>query len=693
MPHLCVTRALKNARHLQRTAPNILPREEPAAGFGSRIPDPLLSRLHMPLAEADLRSVPGLAEALRQSPIPRRQAAASEPLFNGTLVFVQISFRTNQGIVSVASKDLATAMSFARLAAAPISAYATQYGPNAIHVGAGPIAFSVSIPSGRYNDQTLQGWVNAIMSQNGLPANTCIVILNPLGVVNTDADAGKGVGGYHNLANVPYAFVNVMGSDLTVKDEANVYALALSHEIAEMVVDPRADLVNPEVCDPCVPADEIVLGDDKPISEYAAGDHVVGVSGLQTVSQTFVRPFKGNLVEIKAMGMLPLRVTPNHPLLVVRGQSRGATVVYQSPNWREARGVRPKVRFHDGDYVVMPRLRGSLSLSGVSLVPYIERHRATLKQTGQGAHPDAYPHSTAFPLTKETAWMLGLYVAEGSANPAHRSVEFALHADETTVVDRLREVAERLGHKVWTDPIPGERAIRANLASVILCRFLPEVCGRGASKKRIPDFILYHSDEEIVRAFLDGYMTGDGSKEWTQHGYELSSFSTVSKILALQLQLAFGRLGVFVSLRCKRPAQPSVILGRRVATKETYKGLWCSDPRALRRKRLHGKGRDEAFFLPVKSVVELPYSGPVHNLETKDHTYLVSNAVTHNCGPNCQTVWIDYFDNSGNYVQTSQSFPPPFDYAFFLNAIVQPSASTQCPAPGAACNYAPLASA
>jgi len=109
------------------------------------------------------------------------------------------------------------------------------------------------VPAGRYNDQTLRGWVNAIASQTKLPGNVCVMILNPRGIVNTDGDPSQGIGGYHGLANVPYCFVNAMGSGFTVADPQSLFALALSHEIAEMVVDPQANLANPEVCDPCGP--------------------------------------------------------------------------------------------------------------------------------------------------------------------------------------------------------------------------------------------------------------------------------------------------------------------------------------------------------------------------------------------------------------------------------------------------------
>ncbi len=244
---------MKNARHLQATAPHIVPKEEPAEGFRSRIPDTILAGLHTALPPQELDRVRGLAAALQKHPAPKPRAAAAAPLFNGALVFAQLAFRTSKGFVSLKPADLATAMDFTRLAAVPISAYAGQYGPNRVEVAAQAVPFNADARAGSYNDQTLQGWVNAIVTQHNLPADSCVVILNPPGVVNTDADPSQGVGGYHGMANVPYAFVNVMGPGLTVKDEANLYALALSHEVAEMTVDPRADLANPEVADPCGP--------------------------------------------------------------------------------------------------------------------------------------------------------------------------------------------------------------------------------------------------------------------------------------------------------------------------------------------------------------------------------------------------------------------------------------------------------
>ncbi len=253
MTLLCNTRGIKNARHLQKNAPHLIPRQEPIQGFASIIPAEMLGRLHVRVRPEELASHRELAQWLGTNAMPRPGAKAQEPLLNGTLIFVKITFMTLSGSVSVGDADMKTARDFAQRAAAPISRYASQYGPNALSVAPNILGFGPNLQGTRYNDQTLQNWVNAIAAQNMLPNSSCIVVLNPPGAVNTDADPRKGVGGYHSMADLPYCFVNVLGSNLTIQDRANVYVLALSHEIAEMAVDPRADLVNPEVCDPCGP--------------------------------------------------------------------------------------------------------------------------------------------------------------------------------------------------------------------------------------------------------------------------------------------------------------------------------------------------------------------------------------------------------------------------------------------------------
>ena len=251
MVRLCATRLLKNARFLQSPEVSYFPAAEPLEGFQSLIPAQVLMRLErVPLEEIKIEQ---LARALSRARPPKAGPKLSGPLFSGTLRFVATTFESEGASFAVPGADLKVATDYTNLAAPLVSAYCSQYGPNRLAVAGSSIPFKASVNGGKYNDSMLSGWVDQIASANGLGSDSCLVFLSPQGVVNTDADATQGVLGYHSISSsgVTYSFVNVMGKGLTVRDEQGLYALALSHEIAEMTVDPKADGSNPECCDPC----------------------------------------------------------------------------------------------------------------------------------------------------------------------------------------------------------------------------------------------------------------------------------------------------------------------------------------------------------------------------------------------------------------------------------------------------------
>ncbi|HEV2226716.1 MAG TPA: hypothetical protein VGR56_07935 [Nitrososphaerales archaeon] len=247
----CSTRYLKNAKFLQGPELSFFPSEEPIDGFASLVPMHVLSRLgEIALAELEPDEL-AMAVSKRRPPAVGKVAVA--PLFAGTLRFVQATFSSSGTDHTLPAADLGTAMGYAKLTASPISAYASQYGPNSLAVAIDTIPLQAPVVAGKYNDQSLAGWVDQLAKSRGLGPDSCLVFLNPQGVVNTDADVNQGVLGYHNISpgGIPYAFVNVLGQGLTIKDEQNFYALALSHEIVEALVDPAANGSNPEVSDNC----------------------------------------------------------------------------------------------------------------------------------------------------------------------------------------------------------------------------------------------------------------------------------------------------------------------------------------------------------------------------------------------------------------------------------------------------------
>jgi len=254
---ICSTRALKNAKFIRAVAPHIIPPEEPIEGFHSIVPLNVLRRFGR-LSEVDLADFPELLEAWRKLPSrpegESHPALFGDPPFKGKLHFVQLTFSfTGGGSTTMDRADVATALEYATLAVQPISAYCAQYGSNSLEVSADILQHGTVLINRFYNDDRVQVMVNQIVTQNQLDANSsCVVLLNPLGMINTDANLAEGVIGYHDKADAPYCFVNVQGTDsLTVADRSGQYVDALSHEIAEMVCDPDASIFNDEVCDAC----------------------------------------------------------------------------------------------------------------------------------------------------------------------------------------------------------------------------------------------------------------------------------------------------------------------------------------------------------------------------------------------------------------------------------------------------------
>src|SRR5262249_27739676 len=154
-------------------------------------------------------------------------------------------------IVRLSAADISTLMQYTSLAAGPIGHYVSQFGPNQVSVNPVLLSAVVDVPTTQYDNGWVEGWVKTIAQDASIPSTDCICILNVPPMVNTDAAVADGVGGFHQFSSCPYVFVNVLAMPLTVNDVALRYAHTLSHEIAEMIVDPLANVSNPEVCDPC----------------------------------------------------------------------------------------------------------------------------------------------------------------------------------------------------------------------------------------------------------------------------------------------------------------------------------------------------------------------------------------------------------------------------------------------------------
>lgn len=378
----------------------------------------------------------------------------------------------------------------------------------------------------------------------------------------------------------------------------------------------------------CTPPDTLILGDNKPISSYQTGDKVVGVSGHVGVKRTFSRLFEGELLEIAGRGMLPISVTPEHPILTVNRQVRGGKGEYSHEKvWKMASQLTPSPQMKkdgrflypsaDHDCLLIPRIEGSVDSRSLDLREYANA-RGLKVLAGRREEPPL-----DFPLNVETAWLLGIYAAEGWTSLNH-DVFFALGHDEERLVERIQRIAASLGYAPFVKT--RKTGVNVGFSSSVLARALREWCGHLAENKRMPEFILYHNNLEILKAFIKGYLGGDGSETIDPRDPEYARTTSASRTLMLQLQLAYARLGLFASVGLGHKGGYSTILGRRVTTKDSYE-LWLQ----TNRKCSGFDIQTDSIAVPIRSISKVPYSGQVNNLETTDNTYLVSNAVVHNC--------------------------------------------------------------
>ena len=379
----------------------------------------------------------------------------------------------------------------------------------------------------------------------------------------------------------------------------------------------------------CVPPDTVILGDNKAISAYDTGDHVTGVSGHVEVTQTFSRNFEGDLVEVRGRGMLPFLVTPEHPVLTVQRTLQAGKGTYgAAQKWKLAGELAhaPPARknrrylYPSGahDCLVIPRIRGSIDLPTVSLGKYATARGLNISE-GRGESPPL-----KFPLTRKTAWLLGVYAAEGWTTESH-DVYLSFGHDDRDLIRQVGRLTRSLGYHPFVEKRKTGTWVR--FSSSILARALREWCGHLAEDKKIPDFILYHRKEELLTSFLTGYLKGDGNETVDKRGPVFDRATTTSKILAMQLQLAYARLGYFARIRREAREGTAQVEGRTVETRGAY------SLRLLTSKRKNADFRvsEDSVVVPIRKISRVPYSGEVRNLETADNTYLVSNAVVHNC--------------------------------------------------------------
>ena len=204
------------------------------------------------------------------------------------------------------------------------------------------------------------------------------------------------------------------------------------------------------------------------------------------------------------------------------------------PNWRNGAWTK-LIRMRETDRVPLAVLRQLGE-------PPPRAARVRIRGTGRRADLPA-----TIPLTDELLWLLGLWVAEGSAYESDKSACLTISGDERLLERAATIVREQLGLHVVHAPRTATRAPAIFIHSKLLLRLM-EYLGFDGNRKRIPGWIL-GLPRARLKWFIEGYREGDGVHSGAKFAEGVRhEFSTVHEELKNDLLVAFARFGLVASV-------------------------------------------------------------------------------------------------------------------------------------------------
>ena len=366
-----------------------------------------------------------------------------------------------------------------------------------------------------------------------------------------------------------------------------------------------------------------------PIAAAEPGDEVIGLDGRrETITDKW---FKSGPTLRIATGAAKegIELTPDHTCLYISREEALRSISGVHLGYSGEKAVRfsrrlrrkdPDVRItvgpasdvREGDFWLYPVIpdkdRNDSPLVGDRIIkPYTKGPRT--------------PRITNLPVNPRTAWLYGVWLAEGSLYRGGVKWSFGAHEENTLANRVIRVLEEEFGRPATRSSRPERNLCEVACSSTDLSKLFGHWFGSGCEHKRVP-FEALHWSRESQAALIDGYLEGDGCRAGG-----ITSAASVSE------ELAYGIFALCV--QAKRACSSSSLAARtgndgvhrrkcyyvHVLSKESLKGFFATVD-----------GVD--YFLSAVQRVANDRNEPTTVVDittTGSHTFLTKMGATHNC--------------------------------------------------------------
>jgi hypothetical protein len=326
----------------------------------------------------------------------------------------------------------------------------------------------------------------------------------------------------------------------------------------------------------CFPPEAPVLTSTglKDIGDVRVGELVLThTNRYRRVDDVISRVYDGPLIEIQSYGNYqPIRCTPEHPIRVCDPST-------QTYEWKRAGDIQPK------DFLVFPKNQ--------ILDPLI---------------------------SSEMAYLIAAYVCDGSLSK--NAVQLTIGMKELIHIEKIKSCLNALEFSYSENLIPENKCLNIVINNTRLTDFFLEHCGITAKNKHLPMTMIAGNESTVYESLING----DGFTG-RYNGHQLTSFTTISKTLAYQVQIIASSLG-FHSGISRKDAGVAIIFGRECQTQPAYQ-VNIREESGQNSMCRHSK---YAFLGAVKSVSQAHHRGYVYNLRVHwDESYTAYGRVVHNC--------------------------------------------------------------